>query len=215
MKQIIFLGIVLLMFVGCTKYNQIDTGICKAEFPGNMYEYFQSDSYNWDSLLVMIEYTGLEKYFTGEEPGYEEITFFGPTNHSIRRWLYSLSLNNMGLPDEEKAKIKLQNKETCRNLILSHIIKGKRLVADFKEGTADDEASGEMVTAANGNQFRVFAFRETFQSVPGAGALVLYAIGHNKWGSVKYLLPIASTDIQPTNGVVHSMAYSFTLGELK
>ena len=75
MKQVIFLGIVLSMFVGCTKYNQIDTGICKAEFPGNMYEYFQSDSYNWDSLLVMIDYTGLEKYFTGEEPGYEEITF--------------------------------------------------------------------------------------------------------------------------------------------
>lgn len=100
MKQVIFLGIVLSMFVGCTKYNQIDTGICKAEFPGNMYEYFQSDSYNWDSLLVMIDYTGLEKYFTGEEPGYEEITFFGPTNHSIRRWLYSLrtNMNDMGLP---------------------------------------------------------------------------------------------------------------------
>ena len=48
MKQVIFLGIVLSMFVGCTKYNQIDTGICKAEFPGNMYEYFQSDSYNGD-----------------------------------------------------------------------------------------------------------------------------------------------------------------------
>ena len=155
MKQVIFLGIVLSMFVGCTKYNQIDTGICKAEFPGNMYEYFQSDSYNWDSLLVMIDYTGLEKYFTGEEPGYEEITFFGPTNHSIRRWLYSLrtNMNDMGLPDSTKVKIMLQDKETCRDLILSHIIKGKRLAADFKEGTANDETSGEMVTGANGKQF--------------------------------------------------------------
>lgn len=215
MKQIIFLGIVLSMLVSCTKYNEIDTGICKAEFPGNMYEYFKSDSYNWDSLLVMIEYTGLEKYFTGEEPGYEEITFFGPTNHSIRRWLCSLSLNDMAVFDPAKAVIKLQDKETCRNLILSHIIKGKRLAADFKEGTSDDETSGEMVTTANGNQFRVFSFKETFQNVKGAGALVLYTIGHDKWGSTKYLLPVASTDIQPTNGVVHSMAYSFTLGELK
>ena len=156
MKQVIFLGIVLSMFVGCTKYNQIDTGICKAEFPGNMYDY-----------------TGLEKYFTGEEPGYEEITFFGPTNHSIRRWLYSLrtNMNDMGLPDSTKVKIMLQDKETCRDLILSHIIKGKRLAADFKEGTANDETSGEMVTGANGKQFRVFAFRETFQNVPGAGLL--------------------------------------------
>ena len=78
MKQVIFLGIVLSMFVGCTKYNQIDTGICKAEFPGNMYEYFQSDSYNWDSLLVMIDYTGLEKYFHGRRTRLRGNYFFRP-----------------------------------------------------------------------------------------------------------------------------------------
>ena len=85
MKQFILLGILLSAFVSCTKYNQIDTGLAKAKFNGNMYEYFQSNSYDWDSLLVLIEYTGVKEYFTGEKEGYENITFFGPTNHSIRR----------------------------------------------------------------------------------------------------------------------------------
>ena len=53
-----------------------------------MYEYLHSDSYNWDSLLMFIDYLGLEEYFTGKKAGYEEITFFGPTNHSIRRKIY-------------------------------------------------------------------------------------------------------------------------------
>ena len=61
MKQIILLGLLLSVFVGCTKYNEINTGIAQKKYPGNMYEYFHSDSYNWDSLLLLIDYTGLKE----------------------------------------------------------------------------------------------------------------------------------------------------------
>lgn len=88
MKQIVLLGLLVSSFVGCTKYNAVDTGLAQKKFPGNMYEYLHSDSYNWDSLLMFIDYLGLEEYFTGKKAGYEEITFFGPTNHSIRRKIY-------------------------------------------------------------------------------------------------------------------------------
>ena len=215
MKKIILLGIVLSLFVGCTKYNQIDTGISKAEYPGNMYEYFQSDSYNWDSLLVLIDHAGMKKYFTGEEPGYEEITFFGPTNHSIRRWLYGMrtNLGTTGAPDPEKLKISLQDPETCRNLLLCHIIKGKRKAASFPQGTFDDNNSGEVLIAANGKQFRVFTVKESFQNVAGAGPLTLYAVGIDKYNQTLHIT-MASTDIAPTNGIVHSLPYSFELGEI-
>lgn len=83
MKQIVLLGLLVSSFVGCTKYNAVDTGLAQKKFPGNMYEYLHSDSYNWDSLLMFIDYLGLEEYFTGKKAGYEEVTFFGPTNHSI------------------------------------------------------------------------------------------------------------------------------------
>ena len=96
MKQIILLGLLVSMAVGCTKYNSIDTGLAQKKYPGNMYEYFHSNTYDWDSLLVLVDYMGLEEYFTGEKEGYETVTFFGPTNHSIRRWMYSFkSYNDM------------------------------------------------------------------------------------------------------------------------
>ena len=75
MKQIVLLGLLVSSFVGCTKYNAVDTGLAQKKFPGNMYEYLHSDSYNWDSLLMFIDYLGLEEYFTGKKAGYEEITF--------------------------------------------------------------------------------------------------------------------------------------------
>ena len=72
MKQILLVGVFVSIFIGCTKYNSIDTGLAQKKFTGNMYEYFHSNSYDWDSLLILIDYTGLKDYFTGEKEGYEK-----------------------------------------------------------------------------------------------------------------------------------------------
>lgn len=217
MKRIILLGLLLSVFVGCTKYNQIDTGIAQKKYPGNMYEYFHSDSYNWDSLLLLIDYTGLKEYFTGEKEGYETITFFGPTNHSIRRWMYSFDIPGGGpFPPVElyrsmKELVDGEGVETCREIILQHVVKGKYEVKDIPRGTSGDPASGIIFTPAAGFDFRVYSFRETYDDMPESGAVVLY-LGTGE--DYKTTLDIASTDIEPTNGIVHSMSYSYTVGNI-
>lgn len=216
MKQIILLGLLVSSFIGCTKYNQINTGVAQKKFPGNMYEYLHSNSYDWDSLLVFIDYLGLEDYFTGKKVGYEEITFFGPTNHSIRRKIYEKS--SWPAPTYEqvyayhsvKEFIEGEGEEYCRQLILSHIVKGKYEVKDIPRGTSDDKESGMILTSANESKFRIYSFQEPWEHTPEAGPVVLYIRGG------KYMdtqIDVASTDIEPTNGIVHSLAYSFTLGK--
>ena len=217
MKQIILLGLLLSVFIGCTKYNQIDTGIARKKYPGNMYEYFHSDSYNWDSLLLMIEYTGTKEYFTGEKAGYEESTFFGPTNHSIRRKMFEETQLNTETWVQEpiyksvKAYVEAKGVEYCKELILRHVVKGKYEVKDIPRGTSDDDASGVIFTSAFGSTFRVFSFREPYEKVPEAGAVVLYIKGGMNMSTS---IDVASTDIEPTNGIVHSLAYGFTWGQL-
>lgn len=225
MKQVILLGLLLSVFVGCTKYNQIDTGIAQKKYPGNMYEYFQSDSYNWDSLLLLIDYTGLKEYFTGEKEGYETITFFGPTNHSIRRWMYSFDRPGFFPWDPPvepyrsmKALVDGVGVNACRDSILNHVVKGKYEVKDIPRGTSSDPSSGIIFTSATGFKFRVFSFQEPYDQIPEAGAVVLYlGTGENSETGIKYttIYDIASTDIEPTNGIVHSMSYSYTVGKLK
>lgn len=51
-----------------------------------MMDYLRSDHNNWDSIVVAIEYAGLTDIFEGTNPDYKEITFFGPTNMSIRKF---------------------------------------------------------------------------------------------------------------------------------
>ena len=215
MKQILLVGVFVSIFIGCTKYNSIDTGLAQKKFTGNMYEYLHSDSYNWDSLLMFIDYLGLEEYFTGKKAGYEEITFFGPTNHSIRRKIYdkftwSPTWQKVYVYHSVKEFIEGEGEEYCRQLILSHIVKGKYEVKDIPRGTDDEKESGLIFTSASGTKFRVYSFQEPYEKTPKAGPVVLYVRGGK---SMNNKIDVASTDIEPTNGIVHSLAYAFTLGQ--
>ena len=44
-------------------------------------------SYDWSYTAAMVRHAGLENLFSGNDPDHKEITFFGPTNHTIRRYL--------------------------------------------------------------------------------------------------------------------------------
>ena len=76
------------MATSCTDYNLIDTGVANGDHQTTMWEYFKTDPYNWDSLRVMAERADLVSVFQGTSSYGKDITFFGITNHSIRRYLY-------------------------------------------------------------------------------------------------------------------------------
>ncbi len=63
-----------------------------------------------------------KKSFEGREPGYEQITFWGPTNHSIRRYML----------DRKITRISDMSKTFCKQIILMHVVK-KRIMKDENE----------------------------------------------------------------------------------
>ena len=74
--------VMIVAFCSCTKYNYIDGGIANGVHDCTMWEYFHTDSYNWDSTIIMIEHAGLKPIFEGKG-GYDQISFFGVTSLSI------------------------------------------------------------------------------------------------------------------------------------
>ena len=83
------------MATSCTDYNLIDTGVANGDHQTTMWEYFKTDPYNWDSLRVMAERADLVSVFQGTSSYGKDITFFGITNHSIRRYLYANGLKSV------------------------------------------------------------------------------------------------------------------------
>lgn len=84
MRKMLFILVVAGVFMACgTKYDYIDTGVCEEEFQGNMYEYLQSNHYDWDSIVKIIDRAGLREMFEKED-----FTFLGPTNITIRKFVW-------------------------------------------------------------------------------------------------------------------------------
>ena len=203
MRTILKIQMVLLVVFGiaggCTKTNFIKTGLSNGKHDCTMWEYFHTDSYNWDSTIIMIETAGLIDLFDGND----SITFFGPTNHSIRRYLLEENINS----------VKDMGADFCRTTILRHVMKGKVMRDDIPRGYAYSTIIGEggqTYDMMGGNQIWVYTEQEEYSGVSQMGAVHVYLRSVETAQSIG----VASTDIEPTNGVVHSLSYTYTLGEM-
>ena len=101
-KQSLYLLAFLLCFActGCTKYDFVETGKAQSHLDKTMWEYFQTDDYNWSGLVLLIKRAGLEDLFQGKDAQYgSKFTFLGITNHSLRRYLYKTYGKKAELPE--------------------------------------------------------------------------------------------------------------------
>ena len=201
----LLLGIVVMAGIASctTNYDIKDTGIANGKHDMTMYEYFQTDLFNWDSLLVMIDRAGLQDLFEGKRKGFEDITFWGPTNYSVRRWMLENDINS--LTDV--------NPEECERLVLAHVVKGRTMLDDIPRGSIGvDGLSGgmEMTGADNDNPMLAWTEQLPYNGVIGVGAVVI------NLRSLRTMTDIdtASSNIETNTGVVHSLHPNYTLGEL-
>lgn len=79
MIKYVIIIMVLFALGSCeTNYGTINTGLADGKFNGNMYEYFQANHYDWDSLVLMIDRAGLKDVFTGRTCWIRENNLFRP-----------------------------------------------------------------------------------------------------------------------------------------
>lgn len=211
MKYIFILGLVcsVLGMGACTEDNFIKSGLHNGRFDGSLLEYLKAPghSYDWDSTARLVEQAGPEtvRLFEGKDPEHPEITFLGPTNHSIRRYML----------DNEIERISDMDPDECRELLLQCVIDGKIYQDDVPRGKYDEEEAtpgegGTYLRTLGGNTIWLYSYQQTLQGIPDVGAVALGVFSQNVFMD----FPIASSNIEPDNCVVHSLSYNFTLGDL-
>ena len=201
---VIFLSsILVLSFGSCTKDNFIETGLSKGRFDGNMLEYMHSNPYDWDSTIILIKHAGLVSLFEGKD--YPMITFFGPTNHSIRLWMIQNGITNLQEVDPED----------CKQMLLRHVVVGKYMRDDIPRGKGAVDGGvvgtgGITYTAIGGNKIWAYTFRDQYNGVADIGAVTIKISSVDQYRK----FDIASSTIEPDNGVVHSLHYNFVFGQM-
>lgn len=207
MKKIFYIAMACLtvgLFASCTQYNFDDTGLANGKHETTMWDYFKGDKYNWELLCEMAERAGLVPLFQGTSRYGKDFTFFGPTSHSIRRYLLD---NGM----ETVADMPVAD---CRTFILNCVLPGRRVMLDdFKEGVKSSDPStpigkgGEQVQMASGKRLWIYTFREAYNNVPGKGPLRIHLVSP----ATTQTTDVASCNIETLTGVVHSLDYNFKL----
>lgn len=195
--------ITLLLLCSCTKENYIDTGVSNGKFDGTMYEFLQSNSYNWDSTVLVIKRAGLEYIFDGSDSRYKDITFFGPVNHSIRRYIL----------DNEYTCVNDIPEDVCREFMLRHVSVKSYKKEDIGFSVPDISGvvnGGTMILCEGGNTLHAYNIQTSYGNVAGAGPVILNLLSIDKKKSV----PMATPNLETTTGVVHALNGSYTFGNL-
>lgn len=206
----LFYTLVMISFLmeGCTKDNFIKSGLSNGRFNGSLLEYLEAPghSYDWDSTALMVRHAGedMVRLFEGKDVEHSEITFFGPTNHSIRRYMLQNGIKRVVDMDPE----------WCKEILLRHVFNGKIYRDDVPRGQGGNRVDlvegGQKYTSLGDVVLWLYTVKETYGNIQEAGAVKL------KCMNVKWLnmIEIATTNLEPDNCVVHSLGYSYTLGEL-
>ncbi|MDO4771515.1 fasciclin [Porphyromonas sp.] len=193
--------------VSCTKFDIIDTGVADGNHDMVMWDYFKTNPYDWDSVMVMINHAGLKNVFDGTSEHGKEITFLGITNHSIRRYLL----------DKDIPTVKDMPVEECRDIVLSCVIKGRFLLDDFIEGAPSKDpeeligTGGKMYTTLSGKEIWIYTIRDPFGGVPKSGPKTIQIVAPETQKRFR----VVSTNIQTTSGVIHALDYNgFTIKDI-
>ena len=182
-------AIVILVSACTTDWNFTNTGLANEQFEGNTYEYLASQPGDWDSVRLIIDRAGRASEFaTGN------FTFFGPTNHSIRRWMIANSI----------ATIRDIPVERCRQLLDAHLLDQQLLRDDIPEGEFinSEWRGGKEYTFRSGRAIAIYRVLGSYMNIPKAGAAEIYL---RRDGTVT---SVASSNIRTTNGVVHALEYA-------
>lgn len=218
-------GIVLFIGIGlssCTKYNYIDGGVANGIHDCTMWEYFESQTVDWDSTRIMIEHAGMKSFFDGSGP-HKQITFFGITDIAIARYMlkHNYDLDQRKEWGETVDESEYWNKVTdmpasmCTSILKKMIVPQRLMLKDIPKGSREIASNGKEYIEQDGIVLStlegdIFAWMdpENYGEVEDVGAKVL-RIARRLTTSSNWR--IASTDIQTTTGVVHSMGYEFEI----
>ena len=216
--------LILLIFItsislsSCVKNGYIDTGLVDGRHDGTIWEYLNMDNelnnYNWDSTVLVIEKAGLVDYFNDPNAN---ITFFAPTSLSIMRYMYEDINPNYYVFEPRYEKIEQIPANICRELLMKYVIKGKYKVQDFKKGEPVQGRyygkEGEFLTTEGGNEIWTCKwtknyFKNGIELVDGETILLMSSKEY------QYEITINSSDIEPNNGIVHSLTYGHVFGKI-
>ncbi|WP_293309296.1 hypothetical protein [Pedobacter sp. UBA5917] len=215
MKKLIMICAALLLLLNACKRDEyyVDGGKANPDYPGSMLKYLQDKKVPFDTVAQIVKLAGMEQQFSSED-----FTFFAFDDDVIKRTIGTV--NTAGLNNY----LFYSGKDTLKTLdqippaiwkkyLQRYMFKGSNRLKDYPQidlglrsiypGALyydyNNSVANIGVNFNDANGVKYIGYRQLmFSFIPDISK------PNDSWTTV----PVASSDIKPTNGVVHTLSYT-------
>ncbi|WP_443938701.1 fasciclin domain-containing protein [Pedobacter sp. MW01-1-1] len=199
---LLMLGIALMLFASCKKYYY-DTGVHEAKYNGTTMQYMKEKAPFFDSTLTVINLAGMNDVLDKEN-----VTFFAPPSGSVYKSIKRLNNYLKFNGKDTVSQLKQIKPEVWKSVLSQYIFKGVNLLKDYpqKDTLSYLTYPGQNYTSYGGRIMNVGAIFNDAAGVKYAGYRQLFLSYIPDLSNPQVALqnnPVATSDIQTTNGVIH------------
>jgi hypothetical protein len=208
MPYLLGLVFIILAINACKKGNYyIDTGVHQAKYDGSILKYLSDKPIYFDTLSKVINIAGMQDVFQNDT-----ITFFAPPQSCIYKAVKGLNLYLYNRGQDTVKQLEQVDPKVWKDMLSLYIIKGKYLLKDIPQldTTQLNAYGGQGYVSYGGRPMNIGVIYNDAGGVKYAGYRQLYYSYINDFTSQMGSMinvPVASSDIQPYNGVVHVLQY--------
>lgn len=215
MKKILQWPLLLLCMVlftqACKKDYYVDGGTANPHYKGTIYDYLTEKTMYFDTIRAIVELAGLKDMMTKQE-----VTFFSPTDDVIR---VAMNLVNGSRFAAGKDSVKIADigAEVWRKFLGMYIMKGKHVAGSFPRVMYSNINAfpGINYVMLDNYILNIGLEYTNYNGVEGVGPRILVVTDvtydpRNFRNNPR--VQVVSSDIQPTNGVVHALSASHPFG---
>lgn len=211
LSYVLFPVLAFMLFSGCKKDYFVDGGLSEAKYNGSIYEYLASKPYLFDTVIQVIDRSGLKEILQKDT-----VTFFCPTDEAIADAMKELNTyryRNI----EDSVHLDDVSPKVWKRFLSMYILRGKYTANKFPRVDPDNIFSypGINYVMLNGYVLNIGLIYYDYGGAEAVGARVLNLTDITFNPSNYKLDPrveVMTSDIQPVNGVLHVLKSQHILG---
>lgn len=206
----VFGGILLLIALStssCQKNHYIDSGVHDANFDGTILDYLKTRDDIFDTLVYVLELSGLDRVVDGEL-----VTLFAPTDMSIHRAILQVNQQLYSRGRDTVVQLNQIDGDIWRQFLSRYILQDKYVLRDFPQlDTLNMQAfPGQGYVMYGGNYMNIGVLYNDVVTDNDSGDQQIIKYAGYRQLYLNAILdgqlitgPVATSDIQPRNGALH------------
>lgn len=207
--KFVFLTIISLIMglSSCKKEHYIDGGLHNPNYDGTILQFLKSRPELFDTLVKVVS---LADYETLLDDPNANITFFAPTSQSITKSITALNRQLYLKGQDTVLNVNQVAPEVWKKYLAKYIFPDKYLLKDYPQIDTSDMLAypGQGYLAINGEPMNIGTFYNDVVTKNSAGVTQIVKYAGYRQILMNYNNPVATSDIQPTNGVVHVLQFA-------